>query len=290
MTVVIGAIVVYGPLKALLERHLLTQAFQATIENLGKHGMLISLCAQLKAQPRTITILFSRMIVAQTMMKAAADSQVQLDSSTRDSLVLVLIDLIGGRAGAVKEVFGAALSVVWPLLGPGIRLATTAMRSDLTNGGSPVAGDIVAYQGHRGDRFRERILTEIQNAPTDEVVLLAHSLGGIACVDLLIEKKVNKVTHLITVGSQSPFLYEIDSLGSLRYGSPLPDHFPRNWLNVYDRHDILAYKADGVFPSSPHVFVQDVDVDGRVPFPQAHGAYWANGELWSAMEGFLKRP
>jgi hypothetical protein len=285
----IGAIQVDGKLQELLDRHRLREPFDTTIGELAMSGVFKSLCGQIKAHPRTVTKMFARMITARSMARAEADLLIQVDGKTRDQLVDLLIDPLGGRAGALKEVFGAAFGMVWRLLGPGIRLATTATRSDLTNGGSPVAGDILAYQGPRGDEFRRRILAEIENAQTHEVVLLAHSLGGIACVDLLIEQKVPKVTHLITVGSQSPFLYEIDALCKLRYGSPLPEHFPRNWMNVYDPHDILGYRAKDVFPASSHVFVHDVDVDTGEPFPQAHGAYWTSNQFWDEMKVFLKR-
>ncbi|MEN8219415.1 MAG: hypothetical protein ABFS56_24285 [Pseudomonadota bacterium] len=80
------------------------------------------------------------------------------------------------------------------------------------------------------------------------VVLLAHSLGGIACAELLAEADkslAEKVKLLVTVGSQTPYLYELDVLQSLRFEdiSPderLPSHFPA-WLNVYDQHDLLSY-------------------------------------------------
>ena len=77
-----------------------------------------------------------------------------------------------------------------------------------------------------------------------------HSLGGVACVDLLVEAALPQVELLVTVGSQAPFFYEIDALQSLRFGVPLPEHFPR-WLNVYDLRDFLSYVAAGVFAGAP---------------------------------------
>jgi hypothetical protein len=44
----------------------------------------------------------------------------------------------------------------------------------------------------------------------------------------------------VTLGSQSPFLYEIGALWSLPYGKGLPESFPR-WLSVYDLADLLSY-------------------------------------------------
>ena len=58
--------------------------------------------------------------------------------------------------------------------------------------------------------------------------MIAHSLGGIACVELFIEQKLSKkVDALVTVGSQAPFFYEIEALRTVeKYGDPLPGHFP----------------------------------------------------------------
>ena len=114
------------------------------------------------------------------------------------------------------------------------------------------------------------------------VVLLGHSLGGIACVDLLVEEPLEKVKLLVTVGSQSPLFYEMDALQSLRYGQPLPDHFPKKWLNIFDRRDFLSYIGAQVFPD-PLQRIEDIEVNNRRPFPQSHGAYWANDQTWKAI-------
>jgi hypothetical protein len=44
------------------------------------------------------------------------------------------------------------------------------------------------------------------------VTVVAHSLGEIACVDLLASSEAHGVERLVTLGSQSPFLYQIDAL------------------------------------------------------------------------------
>jgi pimeloyl-ACP methyl ester carboxylesterase len=118
--------------------------------------------------------------------------------------------------------------------------------------------------------------------PSRRVTLLAHSLGGIACVDALIEEAIPGVERLVTVGSQAPFFYEIDALSALPYGKPLPDQFPA-WLNIYDSRDFLSYIAAGVFPDR----VTDKRVDNRQPFPLVHSAYWCNAAVWQHIREFL---
>ncbi|MFI6418128.1 hypothetical protein ACIBG6_12100 [Streptomyces sp. NPDC050842] len=146
-------------------------------------------------------------------------------------------------------------------------------RSALTDAAHPAAGDVLLYLS-RGDAIRE-VVAEAVRAAEPPVVLLAHSLGGIASLDLLVLRALPEVELLVTVGSQAPFLYELGALPSLEHGSPLPEHVPR-WVNVYDRRDLLGYVGAGVFPDR----VQDVALDSRQPFPLSHSAYWSNPELY----------
>ncbi|MCC5636530.1 hypothetical protein LC593_11775 [Nostoc sp. CHAB 5844] len=85
------------------------------------------------------------------------------------------------------------------------------------------------------------------------------------------------VKLLVTVGSQAPFLYEINALCSLEYGQPLPGDFPK-WLNIYDLRDFLSYVGSKIFPK-----VQDEEVISKQPFPRSHGAYWTNAKTWEAI-------
>jgi hypothetical protein len=155
--------------------------------------------------------------------------------------------------------------------------AVKRKRGAISDGAYPFAGDIMVYQS-KGKKIRDYIRSQIELVDPP-VVLLAHSLGGIACVDLLIEEDLrDRVKLLITVGSQAPFLYEIDALSSLSFGEPLPEHFPQ-WLNIYDLRDFLSYVGGGVFPGK----VKDMQVDNKQPFPASHSAYWTNQETWEAI-------
>ncbi len=72
----------------------------------------------------------------------------------------------------------------------------------------PMAGDILVYQySERGQQIRQFIERQIK-FEKEPVILLAHSLGGVACVELLAEKlrkgeKLPQVKLLVTVGSQA---------------------------------------------------------------------------------------
>jgi len=141
---------------------------------------------------------------------------------------------------------------------------------------TPFIGDVIAYQA-RGEQLRDLILAHIQHV-TPPITLLAHSLGGVACVDILAQHSLPQIHTLITAGTQAPLLYEMDALQSLFYGQALPPHFPP-WLNIYDMRDILSYVGEELFPGK----IQDIRVNNRHTYPQAHNTYWTNPETWQAI-------
>jgi hypothetical protein len=238
----------------------------------------------------------ARAVVAWTLIRAQDAGEPALDGATRDHLVLTLTSALRGEGLGVGE------WLLRPVKGLALRMVTSKLTGDrgsLSDAAAPTAGDILRFLAH-GDDAREYVRAQIEaihrgaagdadtsdNAPAadepDSIYLLAHSLGGIICADLLVRGKVPGVAGLITVGSQAPFMYEIGAFPGLSHPSPLPDHMPR-WLNVYDRRDILSYIADPVFPGR----ASDVQLDNGQPFPQSHSAYWTNPALWAAIDEFM---
>lgn len=218
----------------------------------------------------------ARAVVAQAMFISELQEKfppILTDAQLRDEVVELLTLALGE----------AELGLVGWLLKPFVELAqyggtnyVRGNRLELTDKISPMPGDILLYQT-RGEKIRAFIQEQIAQAEPP-VVLIAHSLGGIACVDLLVQQQLSQVELLVTVGSQAPFLYEINALYSLEYGQLLPEHFPQ-WLNIYDLRDFLSYVGKKIFPDK----VQDVVVDSRQPFPRSHGAYWTNAKTWEAI-------
>lgn len=203
------------------------------------------------------------------------------DSTLRDDVVESLSHEIyyteAGLGDWLKE-------QIMKLKNPSLSVITYGLKrgrgliSDITK---PMVGDILVYQG-RGEKIRGLIEKYITEADPP-VVLLAHSLGGVACVDLLAEKQLSKVKLLVTVGSQAPYFYEIGALQSLEFGQPLPGDF--EWLNIFDSKDLLSFIGGNVFPGK----VQDIPVDNQQPFPQSHSAYWTNKATWKAIVQRIKR-
>jgi hypothetical protein len=197
------------------------------------------------------------------------------DDPTLDGLALALAGEVGNQPrGLLSDWLGRGVSVV------GTRVMR-ARRGRYTDAVVPFIGDVVVYQGN-GQPIRNTIAQAVRNAgPEARVVLLGHSLGGIACVDLLASTAYPTVKLLVTVGSQAPLFYEMDGLQKLRFGEPLPAHFPP-WLNVFDHQDFLSYVGKAVF-KDPQDRVTDVRVDNRQPFPDSHSGYWANPRTWDAI-------
>ena len=133
----------------------------------------------------------------------------------------------------------------------------------------------------RGQGIRDFIAREIA-AAEGPVVCLAHSLGGVAAVDLFVSRHLPSIRLLITVASQAPYLYEINALPTLEFGQALPPSVPQ-WINIYDRRDLLGYAGEGVFPGR----VEDRVVDNRVPFPRSHSAYFGNDDFYAILNEVL---
>ncbi|MGF1986847.1 MAG: hypothetical protein RMY62_003170 [Nostoc sp. ZfuVER08] len=219
----------------------------------------------------------ARAIVAQAMFLSEQQQKfppILTDAQLRDKVVELLTFALG------EAELGLGRWLLKPLVELALPMGTNYIkgnRFELTDKISPMPGDILLYQT-RGEKIRAFIQQQIEQAEPP-VVLIAHSLGGIACVDLLVQQQLSQVELLVTVGSQAPFLYEINALYSLEYGQLLPEHFPQQWLNIYDLRDFLSYVGKKIFPDR----VQDVVVDSRQPFPRSHGAYWTNAKTWEAI-------
>jgi len=145
-------------------------------------------------------------------------------------------------------------------------------RAGLSVGAALPVGDILLYQS-RGNEIRDFIRRKIE-AAEPPVAVVAHSLGGIACVDLLALPNPPTVSHLVTAGSQAPLLFELGALLSLKpdptQAPPyrLPSGFPQ-WLNIYDRNDFLSYIGEPLL-----VGIKDEEFESGQPFPDSHSAYF----------------
>ncbi|MFB7949946.1 hypothetical protein ACFC6L_34140 [Kitasatospora phosalacinea] len=205
------------------------------------------------------------------------------DGDALDALVAALLAHWGAPTGELGVV-STLTKPLWLPLARGFEHTASAVlrgnRLKQTTAGTPVIGDILRYQV-RGEEVRAAVAEAVHSVP-GPVVVLAHSLGGVASVDLLASQDLHdKVTALVTVGSQAPFLYELDALWSTRYGTPLPPTFPA-WWNAFDPRDPLAYVGADVFGADR---VTDVRFDTRRPLLRAHSAYWGHRPFYAWLAG-----
>ncbi|MEV6941338.1 hypothetical protein AB0N07_04870 [Streptomyces sp. NPDC051172] len=241
--------------------------------------------------------LTARALVAYALNRSDDDAG-RLPAGRRDELVDRLTEALGGDVRGIPEAVSAAVRFSARLFESalGNRLAV-ARRTAWSGKSVGFFGDIMRYLV-RGEAVRA-VVSEAVRAQSGPVVLLGHSLGGIVSFDLLASgtlldgaatgpgARPRKVAALVTVGSQAPLLYELDALPSRPFGSGLPPGFPP-WTNVYDRRDLLSYRAAPVFDTEA-TDVRDVEVDNRQPVSAAHSSYWGNEHFYSVLCGVLDR-
>jgi hypothetical protein len=244
-----------------------------------------------------INKVISRAIIAQSITTFSAKNNFLPTMATniqiRDETVNALASIMGWTpALGVNDIWSKFKNAIFqPVLQDTLTFATWFIerkKEGYKHTTSNAVGDVLLYQS-RGDPIRKYIKTQIMNA-AQPVVLLAHSLGGIASVDLLIKENPG-VKLLVTVGSQSPYFYEIGALSSLstettkKPSERLPDHFPK-WRNFYDLRDFLSNVAHEVFGENR---VLDYEVDNNQPFPVSHCSYWDNDLFWEEFVRQVKK-
>ena len=262
-----------APLAELAGRALAVQWQQAVGTVADDKALQAALAASVKVDT-ALRVATAHALVAKLQQQLADDNMAGLGQALRDCLVEVCVAQLGGRELGVKD------WITSRLVGFGLRWATAKARRErdaLFSAASPVAGDILLYQA-RGQAIRDFIAGQLAKCSGD-VAIIAHSLGGIACVDLLVQRALPQVKLLVTVGSQAPFLYEIGALCSLPFEQPLPAQFPRRWLNFYDPNDLLSYSAARIFKG--HAI--DHRIDSGLPFPESHSGYWEAPKLWQTL-------
>jgi hypothetical protein len=255
-------------LNALLDRAGLKDLWNDTWTTIVKDPLTAQAIEAAGTNTADSAITVSRALVAQLAQTATLKERTPLGVGLR----LKLVDRL--RTDWGQQVYGLG-DLVKRFLRGGVRKLRPGMSKML----APVLGDIILYQT-RGKEIQEFIRAKIALAKPP-VYLLAHSLGGIACVDLLALPNPPEVQGLITAGSQAPLLYELGALSSVTPGKSLPKNFPK-WLNLYDPDDVLGYVASRCFPQ-----VRDVEVRSGEFLLGAHSGYWSCDLTWEEIKRFV---
>ncbi|MGI5499258.1 hypothetical protein [Lentzea sp. CA-135723] len=217
----------------------------------------------------------ARALVAETLRRAEDRlGQVPVDGARLDEVLAAVLAGLGDSERAPGSVLAGFVAR------SGLSRLIERRRHVLTSSVAPLAGDVLVYLT-RGGPVREFIEQAVL-AAEPPAVLVAHSLGGIASLELLVSRALPGVELLVTVGSQAPLLYELNALPCLEFGAPLPEWMPR-WVNVYDQRDLLAFVGEKLFPAG----VTDRRVDNRIGFPRSHSAYVANKGFYQVLDEVL---
>lgn len=240
-------------------------------------------------QPRLIAAL-ARAVVAIALAEVIDATQSDApapaaasDATARDALVAAVIASLGGPESSRER------GIVFDrIVGPLATRVAMAKRAAFMEPFADFARDVTFYLEH-GKAIRDEIAGAIRaHQDAKPLVLLGHSLGGIAAVDLMADPATAAepltIDLLVTVGSQAPILYLMDSLASL---SPRdPGHLPFvPWLNIYNRRDLLSFCAERVFPAATGIV--DAAVEAKAPFPASHSAYWRESRTFELIREHL---
>lgn len=221
----------------------------------------------------------ARALVAGIQKMELEDGMPMLDAPHRDELAMRIGSLLAANMPSVGSLVLAGLK------GMMTSFATwqgRRRRSALSDAAYPAAGDILRYQLH-GQQLREYVRERMEAYPDSEVYVLAHSLGGVATLETLIQHEIPNIKHLITFGSQAPFFYEIGALATLPLGDPLPSSVPF-WSNFYDLNDPLSYVGAAIFEDR----VEDYRIESGESFPASHSAYLHSKAFWTHVAALIK--
>ena len=276
-------------LRALLPKLELERAYEQAVEWLRKEPEFKKSVGDDRAPLIVARALVARMAELTAIEWENFLSPLKVNPGLRNALVEAIAQALTEQTYGLLSDLAAA--VLKPLAAGVGTHYVRRHRGEVSDASAPAAGDILLYQA-RGGPIRDRIRAAIAGAEPP-VVLLAHSLGGIACVDLLAEGEdaahpgKGRVSLLITAGSQAPYFYEIGALQSLPVTAAtpnvpldqrLPKHFPA-WLNFYDPRDFLSYQGQTLFGQK----ITDKRVNNGLAFPDSHSGYWSNSEVWATI-------
>lgn len=231
-----------------------------------------------------LPVALSQALVVLTVTRAGGDQPPVLAPGTLDRLHDVLSTALGGRPMArFSWLWTLAARLLRPPARAGLYPVSWAMamgREPLLRHFTPYLGDVLVYLS-RGEAIRDEIIHTVERQ-AGPVHLIAHSLGGIACFDLLAHGRLPTVQTLVTVGTQVAYLRQIDALPGLRRDGALPP-LPE-WVNVYDRQDALSFPAQPAFGAA----VRDERLDSGLPFPLAHNAYFRNDSFYRLLADVIE--
>jgi len=203
--------------------------------------------------------------------------------------------IVGSIRDTVTRVVGAIDNLLGSVTSEALGALNQAVRGALSTATALSFGDIVAYRDtDNGAAIRKRVLDRAHAGGIDTskpIVVLAHSLGGLVVLDLLMKGEL-AAKRLVTFGSQPAMFHVLKQLGII--DSYSPGHSSRvpasiqSWINLWHPMDPLAFVASPVFALSNGNAPKDVQIDTALSMIVGdklwmHSAYWESNELVDAV-------
>lgn len=170
-------------------------------------------------------------------------------------------------------------------------LGFDAVRGKLSPAVGLFLGDVFVYlkEGEIRQKIRAEVRAmlikahEAKKAGKGPLVIVGHSMGGVILVDMLTNPGASQlpddisVDALLTVGSQPGFFATLDLLAHNQ-----PDGSERrrpdcvkNWLNVFDPIDPLAFRTDMIFKDA-----EDFAFNSVTGITEAHTKYFQRPQFY----------
>ena len=209
----------------------------------------------------------------------------------------------GGTTDKAKRIIGLAYKKIQNISDNIRGRVVTSARTVALQRYTLFLGDAFKYVQYRGDKehpgaiVREvmkylDIARDAQSA-TDPLILIAHSMGGNICYDILSYYRPDiHVDFFITVGSQVPFLRDLELLNKKDANIPgtgggkVPKlKNVKYWLNVYNTSDFLSFPCDPIFEGvTDYKYNSGIFINPMTP----HSAYFSQTSFYEELVDCLR--
>ena len=135
--------------------------------------------------------------------------------------------------------------------------------------------DALSYR-HHADQISALMDDAYMRLRADEVVIFAHSLGGLLTVDWLRSRTRARVAQFHTFGCNLELFYQG---AEDKFDCPAQLRPSAKWTNYFDEDDMLGWPLRGWLPQVDDI---EVSVGGLLSgwWGLSHTAYWDDSALW----------
>ena len=182
-----------------------------------------------------------------------------------------------------------------------------------------LAGDVIAYIDESDNQIRSTTWSELKKGLTNpdgtikQFSVVGHSLGSVIAYDFVYSMIQNSKLFSFTDSDKETFdagkwqssfadLYTMGSpiglflmrkkqfwenkFSGLKNPMTKVPSKTRQWINIWDKDDLIAYPLQNIFSNVPNLV--DVEVDAGMLMPWAHTQYWSDRRTAEVVAKSLK--